>query len=221
MQAVADEIKPGVEGCITGIPTRSSLLSRLKNWNDNESWKVFFDTYWRLIYNTAIRAGLNDAEAQDVVQETVVSVLKAMPNFQYDPKKGTFKGWLLRLTQRRIIDHRRKQHYGPFKFQNESVALEDGEADILDRIPDPSGGDLEAIWEAEWEANLWKAAMDRLKAKVDLKQYQIFDLYVVKEWNVSEVARVTGVSCGQVYLIKHRVQKLLKEEFDRLCAKPF
>jgi len=58
------------------IPTRQSLLGRLKDWNDQESWQVFFDTYWRLIYNTAMKAGLNDAEAQDVVQETILSVSK-------------------------------------------------------------------------------------------------------------------------------------------------
>src|SRR5580700_7935799 len=103
MQEVAYRAEAGAVGDVQGIPTRRSLLSRLKNWNDDESWKVFFETYWRLIYNTAVRAGLNDAQAQDVVQETVISVLKSISSFRYDPSKGTFKGWLLRLTQRRIV----------------------------------------------------------------------------------------------------------------------
>ena len=59
------------------IPTRHSLLSRLKDWNDQESWRVFFDTYWKLIYHAAVKAGLSDAEAQDVVQDTVISVMKS------------------------------------------------------------------------------------------------------------------------------------------------
>lgn len=65
------------------IPTRRSLLSRLKNWDDQESWRVFFDTYWRLIYSAGLRAGLTEAEAEDMVQETVISVLKSMRDFQY------------------------------------------------------------------------------------------------------------------------------------------
>src|ERR1017187_5732034 len=81
------------------LPTRQSLLSRLKDWNDQESWRAFFDAYWRLIYNAAIKAGLTDAEAQDAVQETLVSVMKSMPNFQHDAKKGSFKGWLLTLNE--------------------------------------------------------------------------------------------------------------------------
>src|SRR5258706_14947787 len=84
------------------IPTRQSLLSRLKDWKDEESWRVFFDTYWKLIYGAAMKAGLSDAEAQDVVQETVISVLKSMPGFEYNTEKGSFKSWLLRLTNWRI-----------------------------------------------------------------------------------------------------------------------
>ena len=206
---------------VKGIPTRRSLLSRLKNWNDNESWRVFFDTYWQLIYNTAIRAGLNDAEAQDVVQETIISVLKSIPNFRYDPNKGTFKGWLLRLTQRRIVDQGRKRQKGPGDFQQQNFnGRADDETDLLERIPDPTGGQMEAIWDAEWEQNLLAAALERTKAKVDLKQYQIFDLYAVKGWKVSEVARVMGVNPGQVYLIKHRIQKILQKEVDWIRARP-
>src|SRR5437773_1397624 len=84
------------------IPTRQSLLSRLKDWNDQESWRDFFETYSWLIYKTAIRAGLTEAEAQDVVQETVLSVSKSMPGFEYDASKGSFKSWLLQLTRWRI-----------------------------------------------------------------------------------------------------------------------
>src|SRR5690348_7554709 len=94
------------------IPTRQSLLSRLKDWNDQGSWKLFFDTYWRLIYNSAIKAGLSDAEAQDVVQETVVSVMKSMPGFKYHAENGSFKSWLLRLTSWRIGDQFRKRQKG-------------------------------------------------------------------------------------------------------------
>src|SRR5436190_24115121 len=66
------------------IPTRQSLLSRLKDWDDQESWQDFFNAYWRLIYQVALKARLNDTEAQEVVQETVISVAKEMPGFRYD-----------------------------------------------------------------------------------------------------------------------------------------
>src|SRR5678816_1887940 len=87
------------------LPTRSSLLSRLRNLDDNRSWRTFFDTYWRLIYNVARKSGLSDEDAQDVVQETVIAVARKMPAFRYDASKGSFKQWLLLITRRRICDH--------------------------------------------------------------------------------------------------------------------
>ncbi|MBM3833633.1 MAG: sigma-70 family RNA polymerase sigma factor [Verrucomicrobia bacterium] len=60
------------------IPTRRSLLSRLKDWDDQESWKEFFNTYWKLIYGVAIKSGLTDAEAPDVVQDAIISIAKKM-----------------------------------------------------------------------------------------------------------------------------------------------
>jgi len=63
------------------IPTRATLIQRLKDWQDQLSWQDFFDTYWRLIYGTAIKSGLTATEAQDVVQETMISVAKHMPSF--------------------------------------------------------------------------------------------------------------------------------------------
>jgi RNA polymerase sigma factor (sigma-70 family) len=197
------------------IPTRQSLLSRLKDWSDQEGWKDFFDTYWKLIYCTAVKAGLNDAEAQDVVQETVISVMKSMPEFQYDRQKASFKGWLLQLTSWRIRDQLRKR--GRFA-QNVPLGSSAGEFPIQD-IADPNTPTLELNWDKEWEQNLLEAAIERVKRKVDAKHYQIFDLLVVKGWSVLEVARTMKVNPGRVYLIKHRISKLIKKEIAYLQAK--
>src|SRR5436309_2320388 len=91
------------------IPTRHSLLNRLKDWGDQASWQDFFDTYWRLIYNVAIKAGLTDTEAQEVVQETVIAVAKKIPEFKTDPAHGSFSAWLMQLTRWRIADQFRKR----------------------------------------------------------------------------------------------------------------
>ena len=100
------------------LPTRTSLLRRLKQWEDQESWRDFFDTYWKLIYSAAVKAGLNDAEAQDVVQDTVIAVAKKIEDFKYDPAVDSFKGWLLYLTRKRVALHYRKRERdrgGPFR----------------------------------------------------------------------------------------------------------
>src|SRR5213078_3552165 len=77
------------------LATRWTLIERLKNWDDQESWRQFFDTYWKLIYGVAIKSGLTHPEAQDVVQETVMSVCKNMQKFKADPAYSSFKAWLV------------------------------------------------------------------------------------------------------------------------------
>src|SRR5437867_9694562 len=195
------------------LPTRTSLLRRLKQWEDQESWRDFFNTYWKLIYATAIKAGLNDTEAQDVVQDTVIAVAKKIEDCKYDPALDSFKGWLLYLTRKRIALHYRKRERdrgGPARNSEVILAAE------IEGIPDPAGIDLEAIWDEEWEKNLADAALARVKHQVNPKQFQIFNFYVLKQWPVKEVAKTLGVSVAQVYLAKHRISALVKKEVKHL-----
>src|SRR6476659_3954586 len=95
---------------ITGLlATRRSLVDRLGNWEDQSRWQEFFEIYWKLIYSVARKSGLNDAEAQDVVQETIITVAKKIAKLRYDPAIGSFKGWLLNITRWRIADQFRKR----------------------------------------------------------------------------------------------------------------
>jgi len=195
------------------IPTRYSLLSRLQHWDDQESWKDFFDTYWRLIYSLATKSGLTEVEAQDVVQETVISIAKDIHKFKRDRALGSFKGWLRNIVRWRIADQFRRRN---------SAKCENGELPIqvLKEIPDPSE-DQESLWQEEWQKNLFEAATDRVKQRIKEEHYQIFDLYAVKGWPVTRVARAMRVGVGTVYVIKHRVATMIKKEIQSLEKKLF
>jgi RNA polymerase sigma factor (sigma-70 family) len=196
------------------IPTRYSLLSRLQNWDDQESWKDFFDTYWRLIYSFALKSGLTDAEAEDVVQETIISVAKNIQKFKRDRERGTFKGWLRNLTRWRIADQLRKRTIG--RLPETEFAADDISA--LDMAEIPHSAEAESVWEDEWRLQLMKVAMENVRRRVKEEHYQMFDLYVVKQWSTGKVARTLGVNIGQVYLAKYRVGALIKKEVQRLQA---
>ncbi len=195
-------------------PTRESLLGRLKNWEDQESWRDFFNIYWRLIYSAAVKSGLNDAEAQEVVQDTVIAVAKKMEEFTYDPAVDSFKGWLLYLTRKRIALQYRRRERDRGKGGTQAAMVE--WSPEVEEIPDPAGIRLDAIWDEEWERSLWNAAIARIKEQVAPKQFQIFQLYVLKELPAVEVARSHRVTVAQVYLAKHRISTLLQKELLRL-----
>lgn len=199
---------------LPGLPTRRSLLSKLKSWDEQDSWREFFETYWRLIFDTARRAGLDESAAQDVVQETVVTVAKEMPGFRYDRSKGTFKGWLLLITKRRIADALRKRYRsGEGKHSDPDDPQVAAELAAIPNAPTP---ELDAMWEAEWHSHITAAAVERVKRRVKPDQFQLFELSVLKNWPVGTVAKALGVSSMQVYLSRHRVGRLMREEIRKL-----
>ncbi len=189
------------------IATRQSLIARLTNWDDQLRWQEFFETYWRLIYSVAKRAGLRDDESQEVVQETCISIARNIAS--YDPKLGPFKAWLLTTTRWRINDQfrrRKNEHHTPDDTRRTAA---------IERIPD-CGKTLDETWEDEWQRNLLDAGIARLKRKVDAKQFQIFDCVAIKGWTAAETAKRLSVNLAQVYLTKHRLKSLLKKEIRSL-----
>jgi len=189
--------------------TRLSLLSRLRNLDDDQSWRTFFDRYWSLFYNVARRAGLDDSGAQDVVQETVIAVARKMPGFRYDPQRGSFKQWLLRITHRRIADHLRKVYRQPVRVDIDPALLEDDET-YAAAVSDPAGEQLQRAWDEEWEKAAFDAAVARVRQETNPRHFQVFDYCVLKGWSASKVAATLGLNAAQVYLAKHRVAQAVK-----------
>jgi RNA polymerase sigma-70 factor (ECF subfamily) len=194
--------------------TRKSLIARLENWEDQKTWDEFYQTYWRLIYAVGIKAGLRQDEAFDCVQETILSIAKQSKKNLYDPKQGSFKTWLMNMTRWRINDQFRKRKKDTAMAGGDWA--DDRKTAVIDRFEDPKGDLLERLWDVEWKKNLADAALARVKAQVSPKQYQIFDYYVVKQWEAKKVQRHLNVSMAQVYLAKHRVGAVLKKELSRL-----
>jgi len=209
----------------SSLETRPSLLHRLQSGDDPQSWNEFYRIYGGLIRFFAAQAGLTADEAEEVVQETAIGVARRLPEFTYDPKVCRFKTWLLNLTRWRIQNQLRKRarHGGagvpPQGMSGEALRRPEDDTKqtaTIERVPDPAVPDFGAEWDAAWEKNLVRQAMEHLRGRIDERQFQAFDLYAVKGWPAGEVAKTLGISVGRVYLTKHRVASLLKKEVLRL-----
>jgi len=199
------------------IATRETLLNRLKDCDDHSSWQEFYDIYRNLIYEFALKAGLTESEAEDVVQETVIGVARKLPEFTYDPARCSFKTWLLNLTTWRIKDRFRRRV--PSERAINTNADDTARTATVERLPDPAGERWETMWEEDWKKTILQAALQRIKAEANLKDCQICELYLLRQWPAREVARTLGVSIGRVYLAKHRLSPALKREVKKLEAR--
>jgi len=202
------------------LKTRRSLLSRIKDWDDRDGWQQFYDTYSHLIFGAALNAGLNHQEAEEVLQETVLTVAKKLradtgqePAFKYDPAKGSFKSFLLHTTRWKITDQFRKR--GPLARKPARRDTRTNRTPTEARIPDPNN-DFEIKFDQDYRLTIQEAALERVKHSVKARQYQVYDLYVTKQWPAAKVAQVLRLTEGQVFVAKHRIIALIKKEVQRL-----
>jgi RNA polymerase sigma factor (sigma-70 family) len=194
----------------SSILTRPSLLNRLKA-DDASSWEEFYRIYSKLVRDFAVKAGLTETEAEDVVQETAIAMARHLPDYQYNPRVCRFKTWLLTQATWRIKDQLKKRQRGAGQIDGDDTA----QTATVNQVPDPASINLDALFEAEWRKNMFAAALDRVRQKFSLKQIQVFDLLVLKEWPAREVARSLGVSLANVYVIRHRISAAIKKEIKR------
>jgi RNA polymerase sigma-70 factor (ECF subfamily) len=203
------------------IPTRWTLIKRLKDWDDQEGWREFFDIYWTLIYGTARKTGLSHADAEEVVQNTVMEVGKRIQNgsFQPDPERGSFKAWLLQQTRWRIADQFRKRlpeekaraHRPPGE-----AADSGGGTPTEERIPDNRRDPLELAWDEDWKQTLTNAALETVKRQVSARDLQVFVMLTFQGAAPERVAQLHEIERNHVDQIKHRVGKLFAAAAEEL-----
>jgi RNA polymerase sigma-70 factor (ECF subfamily) len=196
------------------LPTRASLLERLKDWQNDSSWRDFYEAYKKLIYGVAIKHGLTNEEAEDVVQETMLIVARQMPSFKYDRKVGSFKAWLFKTTRWRIASQLRKRG---LVAGSDPVSDDDAsEIPVPEEMIDRAGIDTQALWDAEWSKSMLNAAIAKVRRHLDPQKYQIFDFYVNKQFSPEKIAKFFSIPVSQVYLAKHRVTEMIKEEIKAM-----
>lgn len=197
------------------LETRTSLLVRLRHHADAASWDEFVDAYGRIIHTLALKAGLGPQDAEDATQDTLAALARLLPGFRYNPSKGSFKSWVLTIARSKIIDtHRRLQRSRNFESPPPAGP---GDASSLNDIPDTAQLPPDQVMEETWRQGLLDAARDQVRRRLSPRQYQIYDLHVVREWPVDKVTQTLQISANQVYVAKHRVGEAIATELTRLA----
>ncbi len=204
-------------GSRDALSTRRSQLERLRNLDDKTVWAEFVGRYRGLVHGLAAKAGLGPDEAEDVVQDTLVAIARKMPGFVYQPERCSFQGWIRHVAACRIIDRIRRRKTDPCEGGAREEAMTEGT--LLGALADEREAEArEAGWEEEWRRHVLAQAMDQLELRVKPEHFQIFRLVVLRDLPPAQVAKTVGVLVAQVYLVRHRLTRMLQEEVRRLCS---
>lgn len=194
------------------LPTTDpQLVADLKDWSADASWQRFFRKYGPKIRALALRSGLPPEDADEVIQETMLKVVRHLPSFKYDRELCRFRTWLNQIVNQRILTclGRRQR-----RLLNEAVL-----AALAEVCPTAAG--ISITPESENDLALIELALLRVRAAVPPRQWQIFEAYVLHGLPVAAIARIHGTSSANVYLLRHRLAKRLRHEIDHVLERPF
>jgi RNA polymerase sigma-70 factor (ECF subfamily) len=191
--------------------TRASLLARLGDPEDRAAWQQFIDLYGSLIYNFARRRGLQDADAADLTQEVFMAVSRAAGRWHYDPRQGSFRGWLYGITRHKLakfLQRRRTQPPGS------------GDTNINQRLDEEPSHEPEpeAAWEQEFQQQVFRLAAAQVQDHFAQTTWQAFWQTAVEGKSAAVVAQELGLSVGAVYVAKSRVLARLAEQVQQMQA---
>jgi RNA polymerase sigma factor (sigma-70 family) len=191
--------------------TRHSLLVQIRDPQNSGAWAQFVDAYAPLVYRYARRQGMQDADAADITQDVLRSIVQAAGDFVYDPSRGRFRTWLYTVARNKVINQRAKQ-------QNKAQAAGDTVTwQHLQNQPDPAADDS-GEWDREYERRLFDWACERVKSEFREATWQAFWRTAVEGRSPDAVAQELGLSVGAVYVAKSRVLAAMKAEVKRLVG---
>jgi RNA polymerase sigma-70 factor (ECF subfamily) len=189
--------------------TRASLLVRIRDAKDGPAWERFVEVYGPLIYGFGRRHGLQDADAADLTQEVLRVVPAAVRRLDYDPDRGSFRGWLFTIVRnelRTLLSRQRRPGQGSGDTGvNELLAAQPGQE-----------GDPAALWDEEVEQRLFSYAAEQVRGQVQASTWQAFWQTAVQGAAAQEVATRLEMTVAAVYLAKSRVMARLREQIRQL-----
>lgn len=156
------------------IDTRESLLNRLKVGDAEDAWKEFYRLYWRAILGYARKLGLSRHQAEEVLQETMVALMRILPEFVYDQDKGRFRNFLLTIVHRKSLGMLKRTS------RKSEVPWDEGRDGAADVFGNGHSVEVEAL--ARWQDALLGEAIRRVRedGRLAEKTFAVFDAYVVQ-----------------------------------------
>jgi RNA polymerase sigma-70 factor (ECF subfamily) len=183
--------------------TRASLLLRIRDPGDRLAWGEFVRVYAPLLHAYGLHRGLQDADAADLAQEVLRRLTGALPEFQYDPSRGSFRGWLFTVTRNELLKMARTRGRQPAGTGESEVRR------LLEEQPDTAQD--EEYWDREYRWSLFLWAADRVRPEFRDATWQAFWLTAVEGNEVDSVAAKLAISAGAVYIARSRVTARIRD----------
>jgi len=189
--------------------TRHSLIARLKDPSDQGAWEEFVSIYRPVVFRIAMQKGLQPADAEDVAQTVMVSVSRAVENWEPDPQRARFRTWLNRIAVNAAINSisRRKPDRGTGDSKATDLLAQHSDDKLFATAVDDSESELVRL---EYRRECFRVAAAQIKSEVEPDTWSAFWLTAVDGVSAQSAADQLGKRLGSIYTAKSRVMKRLQ-----------
>jgi len=164
--------------------------------------------YTPLIRDWLRRQALQEQDADDLVQEVLLAVLRELPRFHYDRSRGSFRGWLRTITANRLRAFWRARQYRP------AVGTVDFER-LVDGLEDPDS-QLSRLWDEEHDRHVVDRLLELIESEFEPATWRAFRRVTLDSAKPAEVAAELGVTANAIFIAKSRVLARLRDELRGL-----
>ena len=183
--------------------TRSSVLKAVADTENTAAWNRFFDLYAGFVFSIARHKGLNETDADDIVQVVFADLARNLPTFKYDREKGRFRSYLTGLVNWRVVDR--------LKASKRDAELK---ANFWEEAK-AAGGD-DDFSEREWQTAAMEEALRRMKPSVSPEHYAAFVASAIEGQDTDVVTKLYGISRDNLYQIRKRLTMKLRETVEQV-----
>jgi RNA polymerase sigma-70 factor, ECF subfamily len=189
--------------------TSRSLLERLRQDPDENSWKRLVDLYTPLLQRWLRQFRAQGPDADDLLQEVFATLVCELPAFQHNQQRGAFRCWL-----RTILLNRLRAFW---KTRRTAVQVVDSEqlGPLLEHLEDPAS-ELSRLWDREHDVFVARRLLDLIEGDFTPPTWRAFRRLVLDGARPAEVAAELGLSVNAVLIARWRVLRRARQEIDGL-----
>jgi len=189
--------------------TSPTLLGRVgQHTYDHAAWEKFVACHGPRIRGWCRQRGLQAADAEDVTQDVLLRLSRAMKTFTYDPSR-TFRGWLRSVTQHALSDF--------FANRQRKPGVGSGDDRVHQVLSTLQARDeLLARMEEEFDREVVDRACSTVRERVGPQTWEAFRLLSSEGKSGEEVAAQLGMNVAAVFKAKSRIVGFIRAEIQRL-----
>jgi RNA polymerase sigma-70 factor (ECF subfamily) len=189
--------------------TSLSLLNRLQSHAGADAWDRLVRVYTPLIYGWLRKYYLQSADAEELVQEVMIVVVRKLPAFQHNGQRGAFRRWMLGILRNCLHDFWRARAREP------AGSGESDFAERLDALAQPDS-EMSRCWDRDHDQHVLRRLLDQIRPDFQPSTWQAFCGVVLEERPANTVARELGITRNAVYCAKAAVLRRLRQEAKQM-----